>query len=158
MPLAASKKPDGNKWRKEPILQTRGSKFIKFQEARIQVRLPLRQQRAVSATRTDAILLCWKQTAIQDSWLLVTSKVFRLLHHPVQVQCVPISRQAQCCLPAWLHVYLQEMPDEVPPGATPRCINVHLRGDITRSMKAGDTVILGGIFLPEPFSGWKALR
>lgn len=37
MPLAASKKPDGNKWRKEPILQTRGSKFIKFQEARIQV-------------------------------------------------------------------------------------------------------------------------
>lgn len=38
MPLAASKKPDGNKWRKEPILQTRGSKFIKFQEARIQVR------------------------------------------------------------------------------------------------------------------------
>jgi DNA replication licensing factor MCM7 len=50
------------------------------------------------------------------------------------------------------------MPDEVPPGATPRCINVHLRGDITRSMKAGDTVILGGIFLPEPFSGWKALR
>jgi DNA replication licensing factor MCM7 len=50
------------------------------------------------------------------------------------------------------------MPDEVPAGATPRCINVHLRGDITRSMKAGDTVILGGIFLPEPFSGWKALR
>lgn len=37
MPLAADKKPDGNKWRKEPILQTRGSKFIKFQEARIQV-------------------------------------------------------------------------------------------------------------------------
>lgn len=37
MPLASSKKPDGNKWRKEPILQTRGSKFIKFQEARIQV-------------------------------------------------------------------------------------------------------------------------
>jgi len=46
----------------------------------------------------------------------------------------------------------------VPPGATPRCINVHLRGDITRSMKAGDTVTLGGIFLPEPFTGWKALR
>jgi hypothetical protein len=40
MPLAASKKPDGAKWRKELILQTRGSKFIKFQEARIQVGFP----------------------------------------------------------------------------------------------------------------------
>lgn len=57
-----------------------------------------------------------------------------------------------------LQTVLQEMPDEVPSGATPRCINVHLRGDITRSMKAGDTVCLGGIFLPEPFTGWKALR
>lgn len=50
------------------------------------------------------------------------------------------------------------MPDEVPPGATPRCISVHLRGDITRSAKAGDTVCIGGIFLPEPFTGWKALK
>uniref|UniRef100_A0A383WE58 DNA helicase n=1 Tax=Tetradesmus obliquus TaxID=3088 RepID=A0A383WE58_TETOB len=87
MPLQFSRKPDGSKWNKEPLLQTRGSKFIKFQEARI-----------------------------------------------------------------------QEMPDEVPPGATPRCISVHLRGDITRSAKAGDTVCIGGIFLPEPFTGWKALR
>ncbi|WIA36887.1 hypothetical protein OEZ86_008135 [Tetradesmus obliquus] len=87
MPLQFSRKPDGYKWNKEPLLQTRGSKFIKFQEARI-----------------------------------------------------------------------QEMPDEVPPGATPRCISVHLRGDITRSAKAGDTVCIGGIFLPEPFTGWKALK
>eukprot|EP00878_Enallax_costatus_P012492 GHUV01013046.1.p1 GENE.GHUV01013046.1~~GHUV01013046.1.p1 ORF type:complete len:475 (+),score=150.53 GHUV01013046.1:249-1673(+) len=87
MPLQYTKKPDGQKWKREPQLQTRGSKFIKFQEARI-----------------------------------------------------------------------QEMPDEVPSGATPRCINVHLRGDITRTLKAGDTVCLGGIFLPEPFTGWKALK
>lgn len=37
MPLQYSKKPDGSSWTKEPVLQTRGSKFIKFQEARIQV-------------------------------------------------------------------------------------------------------------------------
>jgi hypothetical protein len=37
MPLQFSRKPDGSKWQKEPLLQTRGSKFIKFQEARIQV-------------------------------------------------------------------------------------------------------------------------
>jgi hypothetical protein len=39
MPLASQAKPDGSKWRSEPLLQTRGSKFIKFQEARIQVRV-----------------------------------------------------------------------------------------------------------------------
>lgn len=38
MPLQYTKKPDGTNWKKEPVLQTRGSKFIKFQEARIQVR------------------------------------------------------------------------------------------------------------------------
>jgi hypothetical protein len=37
MPLQFSSKPDSTKWQKEPVLQTRGSKFIKFQEARIQV-------------------------------------------------------------------------------------------------------------------------
>eukprot|EP00775_Hariotina_reticulata_P009817 gene9817-9975_t len=36
MPLQFSSKPDGSKWVREPQLQTRGSKFIKFQEARIQ--------------------------------------------------------------------------------------------------------------------------
>ena len=37
MPLQHQAKPDGTKWRREPVLQTRGSKFIKFQEARLQV-------------------------------------------------------------------------------------------------------------------------
>lgn len=39
MPLQHQAKPDGTKWRREPVLQTRGSKFIKFQEARLQVRM-----------------------------------------------------------------------------------------------------------------------
>lgn len=53
---------------------------------------------------------------------------------------------------------IQEMADEVPEGATPRTISVHLRGDICRSMKPGDEVIVSGIFLPEPSSGFKAMR
>jgi hypothetical protein len=35
---------------------------------------------------------------------------------------------------------------------------VHIRGDLTRSMKAGDDVTLAGVFLPEPFTGWRAMR
>jgi hypothetical protein len=46
----------------------------------------------------------------------------------------------------------------VPEGATPRTLGLHLRGEVTRSLKAGDSVVLAGVFLPEPFSGWKAMR
>jgi DNA replication licensing factor MCM7 len=55
-------------------------------------------------------------------------------------------------------VRLQECADEVPEGATPRTLALHLRGEVTRSMRAGDDVVVTGIFLPEPFTGWKALR
>lgn len=87
VPLEAQRKPDGSRWVHAPTLQTRGSKFVKFQEAR-----------------------------------------------------------------------LQEAADEVPEGATPRTLSLHLRGEVTRSLKAGDSVVLAGVFLPEPFSGWKAMR
>ncbi|GBF93305.1 DNA replication licensing factor MCM7 [Raphidocelis subcapitata] len=87
VPIEAQKKPDGGKWVVAPTMQTKGSKFIKFQEAR-----------------------------------------------------------------------LQESADEVPEGATPRTLSLHLRGEVTRSLKAGDNVVLAGVFLPEPFSGWKAMR
>ena len=53
---------------------------------------------------------------------------------------------------------LQEAADEVPEGATPRTLSLQLRGEVTRSLKAGDQVVLAGVFLPEPFTGWKALR
>jgi DNA replication licensing factor MCM7 len=48
---------------------------------------------------------------------------------------------------------MQEVSSEVPEGATPRFITMHLRGDLTRSCKPGDEVIVSGIFLPEPFTG-----
>ncbi|GAX82599.1 hypothetical protein CEUSTIGMA_g10025.t1 [Chlamydomonas eustigma] len=53
---------------------------------------------------------------------------------------------------------IQEMADEVPEGATPRTISVHLKGEICRSMKAGDVVVLTGVFLPEPVQGFRAMR
>mmetsp|Transcript_25472 Transcript_25472/g.55379 ORF Transcript_25472/g.55379 Transcript_25472/m.55379 type:complete len:729 (+) Transcript_25472:157-2343(+) len=53
---------------------------------------------------------------------------------------------------------IQEMADEVPEGATPRSMSVHLRGEICRSMKPGDEVVVSGIFLPEPFTGFRAMK
>jgi len=55
-------------------------------------------------------------------------------------------------------VRLQECADEVPEGATPRTLALHLRGEVTRTARAGDDVVVTGVFLPEPFTGWKALR
>ena len=45
MPLEFTKRPDGSSWKIPPTMQQRGSKFVKFQEARLQVR----QHRAVFA-------------------------------------------------------------------------------------------------------------
>lgn len=46
---------------------------------------------------------------------------------------------------------------QVPQGSTPRTLMVHLRGSLTRSLKAGDSVTLSGIFLPEPYTGARAM-
>ncbi len=44
---------------------------------------------------------------------------------------------------------------QVPQGATPRSLRVHLRGGLTRSAKPGDAVTLSGIFLPQPLTGFR---
>lgn len=43
-------------------------------------------------------------------------------------------------------------------GHIPRSMTVHLCEDLTRTLNPGDSVILSGIFLPVPFTGFKALR
>eukprot|EP00891_Asterochloris_glomerata_P008965 jgi/Astpho2/8965/fgenesh1_pm.00133_%23_19_t len=53
---------------------------------------------------------------------------------------------------------LQELAEEVPQGATPRSLVVHLKGELTRSVKPGDSVTLTGIYLTEPYTGFKAMR
>ena len=47
---------------------------------------------------------------------------------------------------------------QVPQGATPRSLVVHLKGELTRSVKPGDAVTLTGIYLTEPYTGFKAMR
>ena len=53
---------------------------------------------------------------------------------------------------------LTSSPPQVPEGATPRTVSIHLRGEVCRSMKPGDVVVLTGIFLPEPVQGFRAMR
>ncbi|GAA6055754.1 hypothetical protein JCM3770_006142 [Rhodotorula araucariae] len=53
---------------------------------------------------------------------------------------------------------IQEMADQVPVGHIPRTMVIHLYGNQTRSVSPGDVINVGGIFLPIPYEGLKALR
>ncbi|XP_057519852.1 DNA replication licensing factor MCM7 [Amaranthus tricolor] len=53
---------------------------------------------------------------------------------------------------------IQELSEHVPKGHIPRSMTVHLRGELTRKVAPGDVVELSGIFLPIPYTGFRAMR
>ncbi|KAL1968521.1 hypothetical protein VTN77DRAFT_1731 [Rasamsonia byssochlamydoides] len=55
-------------------------------------------------------------------------------------------------------VKIQEMADQVPVGHIPRTLTVHCNGSLVRQMNPGDIVDVAGIFLPTPYTGFKAIR
>eukprot|EP00467_Chlorarachnion_reptans_P025418 CAMPEP_0114538230 /NCGR_PEP_ID=MMETSP0109-20121206/30021_1 /TAXON_ID=29199 /ORGANISM="Chlorarachnion reptans, Strain CCCM449" /LENGTH=733 /DNA_ID=CAMNT_0001722213 /DNA_START=132 /DNA_END=2333 /DNA_ORIENTATION=- len=55
-------------------------------------------------------------------------------------------------------LYLQELPEEVPVGNVPRSLTIYVNGDLTRSCNPGDIVTVQGIFLVQPFKGFRAMR
>lgn len=55
-------------------------------------------------------------------------------------------------------VKIQELASDVPPGNIPRMLSIHVRGPIVRSMTPGEMVDVSGIFLPQPYTGFQALR
>ncbi|KAI8871558.1 MCM-domain-containing protein [Ramicandelaber brevisporus] len=55
-------------------------------------------------------------------------------------------------------IKVQEMHDQVPTGDIPRSVTVHLFEDLTRTCVPGDHVVIGGVFLAKPYTGFRALR
>jgi len=55
-------------------------------------------------------------------------------------------------------VKIQESSDQVPVGAIPRSLTLHLEGEVTRKCTAGDIVKISGVFLPVPYTGYMAMR
>ncbi|KAL8055532.1 hypothetical protein ABFX02_04G062300 [Erythranthe guttata] len=53
---------------------------------------------------------------------------------------------------------LQELAEHVPKGHIPRAMTVHFRGELTRKVSPGDIVDVSGIFLPMPYTGFRAMR
>ncbi|XP_047310748.1 DNA replication licensing factor MCM7 [Impatiens glandulifera] len=53
---------------------------------------------------------------------------------------------------------IQELSEHVPKGHIPRTMTVHFRGELTRKVAPGDVVEISGIFLPIPYTGFRAMR
>jgi len=55
-------------------------------------------------------------------------------------------------------VKIQEMADQVPVGHIPRQLTIHCHGALARQVNPGDVIDIAGIFLPTPYTGFKAMR
>ncbi|KAL7792902.1 MCM2/3/5 family domain-containing protein [Trichoderma ceciliae] len=55
-------------------------------------------------------------------------------------------------------VKVQELAEQVPIGQIPRSLTVQCFGSLVRKVNPGDVVDISGIFLPTPYTGFKAMR
>lgn len=53
---------------------------------------------------------------------------------------------------------LQELSEQVPMGHIPRSVSVHLYGEMCRRLSPGDHIILSCVYMPRPYTGFKAIR
>lgn len=95
----------------------------------------------------------------------VNSKVFTPLTECSSPSCVNDNNKGQLFMStraskfsAFQEVKIQELSSQVPVGHIPRSLSVHVNGDLVRSMNPGDTVVISGIFMPSPYTGFRALR
>ncbi|KAK4499845.1 hypothetical protein PRZ48_008031 [Zasmidium cellare] len=95
----------------------------------------------------------------------VTSKQFTPLVECTSQECKDnntkgqlfLSTRASKFLP-FQEVKIQEMADQVPVGHIPRQLTVHCHGELVRQVNPGDVVDIAGIFLPTPYTGFKAIK
>ncbi|CAN8248089.1 unnamed protein product [Cochlearia groenlandica] len=95
----------------------------------------------------------------------VTSRVFMPLFKCPSSRCRVNSKAGNPILQLRASKFLkfqeskmQELAEHVPKGHIPRSMTVHLRGELTRKVAPGDVVEFSGIFLPIPYTGFKAIR
>lgn len=68
-----------------------------------------------------------------------------------------LSTRASKFLP-FQEIKIQEMADQVPVGHIPRQLTIHCHGALARQINPGDVVDIAGIFLPTPYTGFKAIK
>ncbi|EDO15358.1 hypothetical protein Kpol_457p9 [Vanderwaltozyma polyspora DSM 70294] len=95
----------------------------------------------------------------------VHSKTFTPLTECTSRECVQNQTKGQLFMStraskfsAFQECKIQELSQQVPVGHIPRSLTIHINGSLVRSMTPGDIVDITGIFLPSPYTGFKALR
>lgn len=95
----------------------------------------------------------------------VNSKVFTPLVECTSETCRTDNQKGQLFMSTraskfspFQEIKLQELADQVPVGHIPRTLTVHSNGDLVRSMNPGDVVDISGIFMPSPYTGFRALK
>ncbi|MBA0861234.1 hypothetical protein Goshw_025894, partial [Gossypium schwendimanii] len=95
----------------------------------------------------------------------VTARVFMPLYECPSRRCSVNRKKGNLILQLRASKFLkfqeakiQELAEHVPKGHIPRSMTVHFRGEMTRKVAPGDVVELSGIFLPIPYTGFRAMR
>lgn len=95
----------------------------------------------------------------------VNSKVFQPLRDCTSDVCKGDNQKGQLFMLtraskflSFQEVKVQEMASQVPVGHIPRTLTIHVNGDLVRLMNPGDIVDVAGIFMPSPYTGFRALK
>ncbi|TIB99909.1 MCM-domain-containing protein [Wallemia mellicola] len=95
----------------------------------------------------------------------ITSKQFTPISDCLSQECRmnqtkgSLHQQTRACrFLAFQEVKIQEMADQVPVGHIPRTMSVHMYGNLARTVNPGDVCHISGIFLPQPYTGFRAMR
>ncbi|CCD24204.1 DNA replication licensing factor MCM7 NDAI_0C05450 [Naumovozyma dairenensis CBS 421] len=95
----------------------------------------------------------------------VTSRTFTPLTECTSKECSQNQTKGQLFMStraskfsAFQECKIQELSQQVPVGHIPRSLTIHVNGGLVRSMTPGDIVDVSGIFLPAPYTGFKALK
>ena len=95
----------------------------------------------------------------------ITTKQFLPLSECLSEECKKNNSKGQLFLSTraskfvpFQEVKIQEMAEQVPVGHIPRTLTVHCHGALTRQLNPGDVVDIAGIFLPTPYTGFRAIR
>ncbi|KAJ5571047.1 hypothetical protein N7535_004707 [Penicillium sp. DV-2018c] len=95
----------------------------------------------------------------------ITTKQFLPLSECLSEECTKNNSKGQLFLSTraskfvpFQEVKIQEMAEQVPVGHIPRSLTIHCHGALTRQLNPGDVVDVAGIFLPTPYTGFRAIR
>ncbi|XBW35925.1 hypothetical protein QEN19_001497 [Hanseniaspora menglaensis] len=96
----------------------------------------------------------------------VNTRVFKPLTECTSIQCTRENTHGQLHLATRASKFspfqeckMQELSHQVPIGHIPRTLTLHLYGNgVVRKLIPGDIVDVTGIYLPQPFTGYKALK